>query len=60
MKSVHRWLLVVIGAALLIAFESRAAYAMHIMEGFLPPFWAVLWFVLVLPFWILAFARLIG
>lgn len=58
MKSVHRWLLVVIGAALLIAFESRAAYAMHIMEGFLPPFWAGLWFVLVLPFWILGIRQI--
>lgn len=58
MKPVHRWLLVVIGAALLIAFESRAAYAMHIMEGFLPPFWAGFWFVVVLPFWALGIRRI--
>lgn len=28
------------------------AYAMHIMEGFLPLGWAALWFILVLPFWV--------
>ncbi|SMB98272.1 cobalt/nickel transport system permease protein [Thermanaeromonas toyohensis ToBE] len=27
------------------------AYAMHIMEGFLPLGWAAFWFLLVLPFW---------
>ncbi len=58
MKSLHRWLLVVIGAALLIIFESRAAYAMHIMEGFLPPVWAGFWFIVVLPFWVLGLRQI--
>ncbi len=58
MKPAHRWLLVVAGAALLILFESRMAYAMHIMEGFLPPFWAGFWFVLALPFWILGIRQI--
>ena len=25
---------------------------MHIMEGFLPPFWAAFWYLLCIPFWI--------
>jgi len=32
-----RWALVLIGALALVVFEARPAYAMHIMEGFLPP-----------------------
>lgn len=31
---------------------------MHIMEGYLPPFWAAFWFLMVLPFWIWGFRRL--
>ncbi|KUK12702.1 MAG: Cobalt transport protein CbiM [Moorella sp. 60_41] len=30
----------------------RPAYAMHIMEGFLPLEWAGLWFLMVIPFWV--------
>ncbi|MGI9953274.1 energy-coupling factor ABC transporter permease [Moorellaceae bacterium AZ2] len=30
----------------------RPAYAMHIMEGFLPVGWAGFWFLAVIPFWI--------
>ncbi|MHB8157876.1 MAG: energy-coupling factor ABC transporter permease [Desulfocucumaceae bacterium] len=41
------WLLLVI-----LSFPQNA-YAMHIMEGFLPPAWAGLWTVLALPFFIL-------
>ncbi|RHW39464.1 energy-coupling factor ABC transporter permease [Lysinibacillus yapensis] len=36
------------GIALL--FIPQQAYAMHIMEGFLPPGWAIFWFLLSLPF----------
>mgnify|MGYP001038755262 CR=1 FL=1 len=57
MKSAHRWLLVVLGATLLVLFESRAVYAMHIMEGFLPPLWAGFWFIVALPFWVLGIRR---
>lgn len=32
--------------------------AMHIMEGFLPPLWAVFWFAVALPFWIVGFRRI--
>jgi cobalt/nickel transport system permease protein len=31
---------------------------MHIMEGFLPPAWAALWFAVAIPFWVVGFVRL--
>lgn len=34
------------------------ANAMHIMEGFLPPLWAVFWWVLFIPFLVLGVRRL--
>lgn len=30
---------------------------MHIMEGYLPPYWCLFWFALALPFWLLGFWR---
>ena len=46
--------------ALLLA-GARAVHAapqqMHIMEGFLSPFWAALWFAVAAPFWIVGFKR---
>jgi len=36
----------------------KPAYAMHIMEGFLPPGWAAFWWVVSLPFMILGFLSL--
>ncbi len=36
-----------LGILMLLAPEQ--AFAMHIMEGFLPPFWALAWWVLFLP-----------
>jgi cobalt/nickel transport system permease protein len=53
-----RWSLVAVGALTLIVFEARPAYAMHIMEGFLPPVWCLVWFVVAIPFWILGFLRI--
>lgn len=53
-----RWLLVAVGAAALLVFEARPAHAMHIMEGFLPPFWAAFWFVVTLPFWVIGLRRI--
>ncbi|MDS1003898.1 energy-coupling factor ABC transporter permease [Clostridium sporogenes] len=46
MKKKHLFLLT---AALILAI-SQNAYAMHIAEGFLPPKWAALYFVLSAPF----------
>ncbi len=57
MKRWQQWLAGIAGAALLLMGEARPAYAMHIMEGFLPPIWALCWFIAVLPFWIVGFRR---
>lgn len=35
---------------LLFGFYTREAHAMHIMEGFLPPVWCVVWGLAALPF----------
>jgi hypothetical protein len=31
---------------------------MHIMEGFLPLWWAVFWWIVAIPFWIIGFIRI--
>lgn len=58
MNRPQRWLLVAAGSLTLIIFEARPAYAMHIMEGFLPPLWAAIWFVVAIPFWIVGLRRI--
>jgi cobalt/nickel transport system permease protein len=35
-----------------------SAQPMHIMEGFLPAFWCIVWFVVALPFWIIGFIQI--
>ncbi len=42
----------------LIIGASTPAYAMHIMEGFLPPGWAIFWWVVALPFFVLGLRSL--
>ncbi|MEQ9552175.1 MAG: energy-coupling factor ABC transporter permease [Coleofasciculus sp. G3-WIS-01] len=37
----------------LIIFAPQPAFAMHIMEGFLPAGWAIFWWVVFLPFFLL-------
>ncbi|MCX7858487.1 MAG: energy-coupling factor ABC transporter permease [Chloroflexus sp.] len=54
----RRWLIVALGAAVLITFEAQPAYAMHIMEGFLPPLWALFWFVVTFPFWLIGLRQI--
>lgn len=54
----RQWGLVAVGSLVLIVFESRPAYAMHIMEGFLPPVWCIVWFAVAIPFWIAGFLRI--
>jgi len=39
-----------LGIMLMVLFLPQAASAMHIMEGFLPPVWSILWGVLAIPF----------
>ncbi len=46
-----RWLAPLAAAGL--AFTAQPAYALHIAEGFLPPLWAVVWFVASAPFVVL-------
>lgn len=38
-----------LAAALLLIAVPEKAFAMHIMEGFLPPMWALAWWLLFLP-----------
>ncbi len=45
----RRWLAGVAAAGIALG-SARSAYAMHIAEGFLPPAWAAIWFVLAIPF----------
>ncbi len=42
-----------IGSFLMILLMPSRAFAMHIMEGFLPPIWCISWGVLVIPFVVL-------
>lgn len=50
--------LVLLGMAFLSIQTVQAAPAqMHIMEGFLPPLWAVLWWLVALPFWFIGFRQ---
>lgn len=48
-------------AALLLFAGGQVAFAspanMHIMEGFLPPGWAVFWWVVAIPFWVIGFIK---
>ena len=42
----------------LVTFSPPPAYAMHISEGFLPPRWAIFWWLLALPFMVFGFQSL--
>ncbi len=44
---------VAIGLGLMLIFMPITASAMHIMEGFLPPMWAISWGALTIPFVVL-------
>lgn len=39
----------------LLALSAPSASAMHIMEGYLPPMWCIVWYVITLPFLIVSF-----
>lgn len=45
-------------AAMLFGLLPQRAFAMHIMEGFLPPTWALVWWLLFIPFLIAGVLRL--
>jgi cobalt/nickel transport system permease protein len=60
-KQIGRWGVAAIALLLLAGLQTvspRSAYAMHIMEGFLPPVWAIVWFVVTIPFWVVGFVQL--
>lgn len=42
----------------IILSAASPAYAMHIMEGYLPPSWAVFWWVVAIPFFVLGWRSL--
>lgn len=51
-----RWLSLGMAGCLIVAMTTTVWAAppkMHIMEGFLPPAWALVWWVVALPFWII-------
>jgi len=50
-----RFIAVAAMAALFILLGGGEAYAMHIMEGFLPPSWSLFWTAVSLPFFVLGF-----
>jgi cobalamin biosynthesis protein cbiM len=54
MKKRTSLFLVLIGLFLVVA----NGYSMHIMEGFLPLKWVVVWFVICIPFWIIGIRKL--
>ncbi|WP_240415113.1 energy-coupling factor ABC transporter permease [Paenibacillus periandrae] len=59
-KKMFRALLVVVAFTLYFVInEPQSAYAMHIMEGFLPLGWAVFWWVVFIPFFILGLRALV-
>ncbi|NTV63038.1 MAG: energy-coupling factor ABC transporter permease [Oscillochloris sp.] len=53
-----RYATIILAALALIVFEARPAYAMHIMEGFLPPVWCLVWFAVAVPFWVIGLRRI--
>jgi cobalt/nickel transport system permease protein len=44
-----------LGLLLMFLFIPKPAYAMHIMEGFLPPVWCLSWGALAIPFVVVGF-----
>ncbi|MBF1987857.1 energy-coupling factor ABC transporter permease [Fischerella thermalis] len=42
----------------IVVSAAAPAYAMHIMEGFLPVEWAVFWWIVALPFFVLGLRRI--
>ena len=42
----------------LLGYGIRPVYAMHIMEGFLPVGWAIFWFAVSIPFWVVGFIQI--
>lgn len=43
---------------IVLLLTPKHVYAMHIMEGFLPPEWAIFWFLLCIPFLIIGLRKI--
>ncbi|HSH79696.1 MAG TPA: energy-coupling factor ABC transporter permease [Herpetosiphonaceae bacterium] len=49
---------VLVTGTLLALLSVERVHSMHIAEGFLPPLWAAVWFVVAFPFWVLGLRKL--
>lgn len=61
LRVTRRWPHLRIGllCAVMLALSSvQPVYAMHIMEGFLPWQWCLVWFAIALPFWWIGFQQI--
>lgn len=58
MKNLQRFPLYGMALAVLLTLAPQEAFAMHIMEGFLPPFWALAWWLMFLPCLVIGATRL--
>lgn len=58
----NRWSRVGWGVMALLLLSVQVAWAkpqeMHIMEGFLPLGWAIFWWVVAIPFWVIGFIQI--
>lgn len=52
------WLLAALMFIAGVQIANAAPPKMHIMEGFLPLGWAIFWWVVVIPFWIIGFMQI--
>jgi cobalt/nickel transport system permease protein len=51
------FLLLFVGARIAWAHPNAIPARMHIMEGFLPLGWAIFWWIVAIPFWIIGFIK---
>ncbi len=73
MRTYWSWTQVAWGVLALLLLEMHVVWAapaappatgleavryMHIMEGFLPPLWAIFWWVVAIPFWVIGFRQM--
>jgi cobalt/nickel transport system permease protein len=57
-QKIATWLAMVGLSAYLVIGAPTPAYAMHIMEGYLPPLWAGFWWLVFIPFFLLGLRAL--
>lgn len=49
---------IILATVLILIFYPVNVYAMHIMEGFLPKEWSIIWWAIMIPFFIMGVKRL--